>query len=500
MEQNKKSILIIGAGVAGLSTGIYGQMNGYQTQIFEMHTLPGGLCTAWKRKGYTIDGCIHWLVGSGSGNMRQVWEELGAAQGRTMVNHEEYARIIGPDGKVLIFYTNVDRLERHMLELAPEDAAVIKEFCNGVRVFTKIDMPIGAPEWLGDVLKMLPMVTKMPVLQKYSTITTKAFSERFKNSFLRQAFMQMYGYDDFPVTASMFALAYMHNHNAGYPIGGSLEFARGMEKRYLSLGGKIEYGARVEKILVRDGKAYGIKLADGREYSADVIVSAADGYATIFKMLDGKYADDEIRGYYEKMQIFEPLVQISFGVNRDFSGQPHMVQYMLEKPVQMGGVEQKAISFKHYAYDPTLAPEGKTVVEVMMTSRHAYWKKLAEDPERYETEKKQLALTVMKMLDGYYPGFSDQVEMVDVATPLTYERYTGNWQGSFEGWLITTEVMKNNFKGKAMKKTLPGLENFYMVGQWVEPGGGLPPAATSGRGQIQLLCKKDKKKFVANRS
>ena len=61
-----KSILIIGGGIAGLSAGCYGQMNGFQTRIFEMHKKkPGGLCTSWKRQGYTVDGCIHWLVGSG---------------------------------------------------------------------------------------------------------------------------------------------------------------------------------------------------------------------------------------------------------------------------------------------------------------------------------------------------------------------------------------------------------------------------------------------------
>ena len=58
-----KSIIIIGAGIAGLSTGCYGQMNGYRTRIFEMHNLPGGLCTSWQRQGYTIDGCLAWLVG-----------------------------------------------------------------------------------------------------------------------------------------------------------------------------------------------------------------------------------------------------------------------------------------------------------------------------------------------------------------------------------------------------------------------------------------------------
>ena len=75
----EKSTIIIGAGIAGLSAGCYAQMNGYRTSVFEMHTIPGGLCTAWKRKGYTIDGCFHWLLGSKPGaNFNHVWQELGA--------------------------------------------------------------------------------------------------------------------------------------------------------------------------------------------------------------------------------------------------------------------------------------------------------------------------------------------------------------------------------------------------------------------------------------
>lgn len=64
MAADEKSMIIIGAGFAGLAAGIYGRINGYNTEIYEMHNLPGGLCTSWKRKGYTFDACIHWLVGS----------------------------------------------------------------------------------------------------------------------------------------------------------------------------------------------------------------------------------------------------------------------------------------------------------------------------------------------------------------------------------------------------------------------------------------------------
>ena len=81
-----------------------------------------------------------------------------------------------------------------------------------------------------------------------------------------------------------------------------------------------------------------------------------------------------------------------------------------------------------------------------------------------------------------------------MATPVTWERYTANWRGSYEGWLMTTK----NFM-KSISKELPGLKNFYMVGQWVEPGGGVPPAALSGRNVIQIICKRDKKRFVATK-
>ena len=78
-----KSIVIIGAGVAGLCAGIYGQMNSYQTRIVEKHKIPGGLVTAYRRKGYLIDLCIHCLAGSGPGFfMHRYWNEVGLLEGR----------------------------------------------------------------------------------------------------------------------------------------------------------------------------------------------------------------------------------------------------------------------------------------------------------------------------------------------------------------------------------------------------------------------------------
>ena len=125
----QKSIIIIGAGIAGLSTGCYCQMNGYSTRIFEMdNARPGGLCTTWKRKGYKIDGSIEYWQGSGpeKDSFHRIWEELGAVQGRTIIYHDEWSRVEGKDGKLFIVYTDMDRLEQHMKELAPKDKVVIE--------------------------------------------------------------------------------------------------------------------------------------------------------------------------------------------------------------------------------------------------------------------------------------------------------------------------------------------------------------------------------------
>ena len=493
-----KSIIIIGAGIAGLAAGCYGQMNGYRTQIFELHDKPGGLCTSWKRMGYTFNGCIHWLVGSGQGSaMNRLWQELGAVQRRQFVNHDEFLRIEGASGKAFIVYTNVDRLEQHMRELAPADADVIHEFAAAVRAFARMDMPLDMPggwvEWIKLGVGILPFLRPM---RKWSKITVQDFAARFRDPFLREAFNQFFGLPDFPMVGALMTLAWMHKHDAGYPIGGSLEFSEAIECRYLDLGGELHYRSRVQKILVdasRD-RAVGVCLDDETEHRADVVISAADGHATIFDMLEGKYVDDTIRGYYRELPIFQPMIQVSLGVAHDLSNLPHMSSFPLEKPVRIAGQARERMSMKHFCYDPTLAPKGKSAVVVSFDSNYAYWKQLSEDRERYDAEKQQIAITVMEQLDKRLPGFMGQVEAVDVATPLTTERYTGNWQGSIEGWMITTRTVGMMF-GDGMKKTLPGLDNFYMAGQWVEPGGGVPTAAMSGRKVMQAICKRDKKPF-----
>jgi phytoene dehydrogenase-like protein len=138
-------------------------------------------------------------------------------------------------------------------------------------------------------------------------------------------------------------------------------------------------------------------------------------------------------------------------------------------------------------------PGDKTVIQAEIETEYDYWMDLRKNEEAYYKEKDVVAHKVLDKLEYFYPGIKAKVEMMDVATPYTFLRYTRNYRGAFEGWFMTGETLK-----KPVPKTLEGLKNFYLTGQWVEPGGGVPTAVASGRRIIKKICYDDKKEFVTH--
>jgi phytoene dehydrogenase-like protein len=493
-------IIVIGAGVAGLSTGCYAQMNGYQARIFEMHDKPGGVCTAWKRKGYTFDGCVHWLMGSApASSFHVIWSELGALQDREFAHFDEFAHIIDAEGREIVLHTDMDKLAAHMIELAPGDEKAIRGMANTIKRLSTFDPPIilCARERMGPIEGLKALWAVLPladVFWRLNKLDWASYVERFEDPWLRDMLTKVYP-PGFPTITVLVVMATQYARAGGYPLGGSLPFVRAIEKRFLELGGQVTYKTRVTEIIVEDDRAVGVRLEDGTEHRADTIVSAADGHTTIFDMLGGRYIDPTIQRYYDELPPFEPNVLVSLGLDKDLSDHPHGVAYFLDQPITIAGQEIERLSFRHFAYDPHMAPKGHTTCSATFDTDWEAWEKLGEDRDAYEAEKERIAQQVIATLDARIPGLADAVRAVDVATPLTTVRYTGNWRGSPEGWMFSHEVMAMMMKG-GMKKTLPGLERFHMVGQWVEPGGGLPPAAKCGRDLIQNLCHRDGRKFV----
>ncbi len=490
----RKSIIIIGAGMGGLAAGIYAQANGYDTRIFEMHTLPGGQCCAWKRKGYTFDGCIHHLFGcSPHTRLNGLWRELGVMP-REQVSTQECVSVLSAQGTLFRDYWELDVLESHLKELSPADAEVTGDYIKGIKVFAKSDL--WGDAMMGsaaDLVKLLPKV--FPAARWFRPDMTR-FAARFGDPFLQKAFPLLeYSIPEIPFMLHLAKHAYGYLGDIAWPVGGSMELAGSMEKRYLDMGGEVYYKSRVQKILTAGDKAVGVKLEDGSEHRADLVISNADGRKTILEMLVGRYMDQRIRGWCQDVDDETPwAVHVFLGVDRDLSNEPSAMVMLLDEPVTIAGHATDSLEMQTYGFDATMAPEGKGVIKVELVSAYPYWKELVKDRDRYEEEKQKVAGTVIDILDaGYFSGIKGQVEVVDVPTLLTWERYMGGTHG-FQNMPNRKMNVVGSFFGKGFT-CLPSLSNFYMVGAWATMAGALFANALSGRKVVKHICEKDGRLF-----
>ena len=155
-----------------------------------------------------------------------------------------------------------------------------------------------------------------------------------------------------------------HVGDFGWPAGGSIALTRAIERRFVGLGGEIRYEARVQSILVEDDRAVGVRLSDGTEQRADIVVSNANGHATIFEMLGGRYTSPAIRSYYGAPEDrIEMGIHVSLGIARDLPAEPHAFVLPLEKPVVIADEVRHRLYVEPFAFDRTLAPAGKADAE-----------------------------------------------------------------------------------------------------------------------------------------
>ena len=504
-------INIIGAGISGLSAGCYLQMNGYQTEIFEKHFLPGGLCTSWQKGEYTVDGCAHWILGSAPGSsFYQMWSEILNMEKIPFLNHDIRIDIEVKENKnkygekIFHLYTNLDKLESYLIDLAPEDTAEIKKFIKPIRVMQKYDLPpiIDDLPFFQSMIRGIKMTRYLEFLYwflKLKNETNYTFSKRLKNPFLRESFRVMFDDHEVNMLVMTMPLSCADKGSAGYPMGGSLSFSRRMEESYLALGGKIHYLTPVKKILVENGVTKGLLVRNNVVHPSDAVISAADWHYTVFDALDGKYVDPGIvkLNDLKTLDVFYSIIQLSFGVAMEFKGRQHFSRFPLEEELILpDGTRYGRMEVHLYNYDPSLAPKGKTVVVVSFYTRNGdYWIDLRKNRKNYNKVKDDFSNKMLALLEKRFPGITDKVEMKDMATPATIFRYTNNWKGSTQGWLPG----KNLLKPTPVGFELPGLKNFYYSSHWSQPGGGLPIAIKAGRDIAKVICKKDKRVFRAGR-
>jgi phytoene dehydrogenase-like protein len=488
----ERSVIIIGAGLAGLAAGIHAQRNGYRARIFEHAGQAGGVAVGWRRGHYHIDGGIHFLMGYRPDSLtHRIYEEVGAAGPGAAIEMTEYAEYVDErTGRAIRITRDLDRLTADWGALSPADAGPMRDLVRLARELAGsplLNMGMGDPPELAGRLASLKQLWEMRGALRYLTgRANMSMGERAKE--IRDPWLaEVYANLFLPEAPAWFVgmlLALLASGDMGLLCGGSMAFVRDMETCYSSLGGEITFNATVEQIIVEGDRAVGVRLADGAVHRAGAVISAADGRSTLYGMLGGKYLDARTRERYETWRLLSPMVMVSYGVAREFPADGHFRAFSLTEPLRVGAQTVPALLLRIFNYSGAFAPAGKTVIQATFDSEWDHWRTLRDDMPAYEAEKARIADEVIGRLERHYPGIASQVEVTDVATPYTTWRYTLNDRGAYEGWLPTARQMMS-----ALPRTLPGLGRFAMAGQWVMPGGGVPTCIASGRDAVRILLR-----------
>ncbi|MDR1455918.1 MAG: FAD-dependent oxidoreductase [Tannerella sp.] len=490
----KKKIAIIGGGISGLSAGVYACLQGLDAELYESHHSVGGECTAWRRGGYEIDGCIHWMTGTSSRSpWHALWETCGALSAETgIVNHEHITSCMDGQGRMCYLYSNIEKMETELLRISPGDAKAIRELIRRVGIFRKVQFPVKKPmEMLsvGEKLKFfLPYTFIIKDMLAGMKISVADYVKRFRSPVIRQLLLGV-AIDRRHVNTLFLAIACRANGDGGWPLGGSRRMALRMQQRFETLGGKVFLNSNVEKIVIEQGRATGIRVhGETAMRPFDFIVPAMDIHALLNRLLDGKYS----LPYYEKrfadIEKY-PLIsamQIAFGVETDLSHRPHNLTLELSRPLVAGGDTVAHVHVRHYACDPAFSPDGNTLAVIWFVNfAFERWHDLREQSEQeYQSEKKRIGDLMLAELHRVYPETDGKARVIDVATPLAYHKYCHAYRGAYMSFLSRPGTMPETHRG-----VIDGVGNLFLAGQWVFPDGGLPLALLSGKFAIQRLAR-----------
>lgn len=492
------NILIVGAGIAGLSAGIYARKSGFKVTIYESHTRAGGNCTSWQRDGYLFEGGLHWLTGSGADKpLNRVWREVGALTEETRIDKGDPFKICNwPDGdgrteglKVCL-YRDIAKLEAHLRIVSPEDVKRIRELCRDILRFIAFSMPVmdipllktavKAPSILS-LIKMLPAALRILPL---SSLSVTDYAARFKHPAIRLLLSSVVN-PNYDALSLLVTLGCFASGDGGYIEGGSRVLAANMERRFEALGGTVHYGKKVAKVLITGGKVSGVVIG-GETIPADACIVSADTLTAIDTLFDPPIREGWARTMRAKNYLPGRLIMCSFisiGVEADLSAFPESITFPLETPFEHAGQRVTGLAYKLYFGSAGYAPRGCSAITLIISGdSYGYWKQ-AREQGRYDVCKRELFEQILAALEKQLPAIRGKVAVWDVATPLTYERYCGTYHGS---WMtITPAGSKRVFYSCKPRH----IKNLYFAGQRMTPPGGTPVAVSTGRTAAQYLCR-----------
>ena len=488
-----KKVVIVGGGIAGLSAGIFAQKNGFESIIFEKNKTMGGECTGWNRKGYHIDNCIDWLTGSRKGKLNELWREVGALNDQVEIFYAEKFYTTEYQGIQVSIYKDIQRTQRELIQIAPEDEAEIKAMCNAIKLVQKVDIPTEKPMEDMNPLDFIRLMKSMggsgKIMMKYAKLSMEDYANRFKHLAIRQLILDFMP-ANYNVSAYICSLGTFCSGNGGAPKGGSVKLVERMINQYIALGGKIKTGYTAEKVNIQGKRVLDVKFKNGEMISGDAYILAMDSKIAFSKLIGEQYMDKTFRAWYENPKTYpvNSSVNISFGVSDECVNIPEKLFFDC-KEYKVGHSVKKRMSIKNYNYEE-FAPKGHAVLQAsfkQVEKDYEFWKELYKDKKQYQAEKMRIAQDTIERLEAKFPELKGKIELLDVVTPVSYEKWCGAYKGAYMSFIVTKA-------GKQMQSTgrIKGLDNIVLAGQWLMPPGGLPTAVVQGKFAVMRLIKHGK--------
>jgi len=467
-------VVVIGAGIGGLTCAAYLAKKGKKVKVFEQHYMPGGCCTSFSRKGFKFDaGVLHLTGGKESGAFQRVLSALEIE--RKFEFKEQFQRFVFP-GLTIDSSRDMEDFPKQLKELFPKEKKGIINLFDTIKA-------------IYEDVKRLP--TLSPLLAKYKGSSFQDLvDEHIKDTKLRALVNANWHlwYPPWNNSAIDYAALVVTEQLRGYyyPMGGIQKVPDTLVRVLKSHRGEIEYKTFVDKIILENGKAAGIETRKGKRIQAGRVVSNIAARATFLNLVGEENLPKDFVKTLNRLEISLSSFYVYLGVDIDprttgVDAPETIVYEIYDNTKEWNRLLKGELAIPCFGIaiptliDPSLAPPGKHVVIIMtMAPYYLTGKSWREEKERFAT---QLIAKAEKLI----PGLSQNIVVQDAATPLTYERYTLNSLGAAMGWAFSPQMFL-----KRLEQKTP-ISNLYLAGHWTMPGGGVPAVALSGLRAARLI-------------
>lgn len=466
-----KNVIVIGAGVAGLTAAICCAAKGHKVCVFEQGTTAGGVSTSWERKGYHFEGGIHWLVGSTPG-MRRIhrrWKQVGALRENNPILFKDPVYVYRCGDVELNLWRDLSRVEKEMVGFAPEDRKAVRRFCRDIRLTRAFFCTVRSfPDLVRRLVQVPAFITALP---RIIGRTSGEYSSMFTNRHLRTMVNSLVDPGQNAISLVYTFTSYSIGDN-GYPKGGSSRMVQNILEKARSLGVDIRYRRLVEKVRVENGRVQGV-VCGGEFYPSDDVIVATDTVKALNTFFDKPIAEK----WTERLNRFsdpQTCMFLSVGVEDPLENQHESLRIGLERPLEVAGTVQECLWTSIYHSHTGYASKGNSCITVILFGdSYDYWKKAKEDGS-YREKKQQVTSLILSELERHLPEIKGKVKVTDLATPLTYERYCLTHRGA---WM---SMWHKGERPMSVPKTTRSIKGLHFAGFRTHLSGGLPVALNSG--------------------